>query len=92
MKNLLSSQDAEETGMDELRSVLENATTEDMRSMLVNNVFETERELTINLMVAAIWNVNYSDLARMCNISIEAAKGIQEMAMKEIAQLKVLGR
>lgn len=89
MKKLLSRQDAAETGMDDLRTVLATATTQDMRQLLVQNAFDTERELTVNLLAAAIWEIDFNDLARVCGISLEAAKAIQEMAMKEVAVLKV---
>lgn len=89
MKKLLSRQDAKETGMDDLRAVLATASTQTMRNLLVGNAFETERELTVNLLAAAIWEIDCTDLAVMCGISLEAAKGIQELAMKEIADLKV---
>ena len=92
MKKLLSRQDAADTGMDDLRSVLSTATTQDMRHLLVQNAFDTERELTVNLLAAAIWDIDFTELSRVCGISLDAAKAIQEMTMKEIAILKVPNR
>lgn len=89
MKNLLSKPDQVQTGMDELRDVLRIATTADMRTMVLHNEFETERELTVNLLAAAIWKIPYADLASICGISIDAAKAIQELAMKDVATMVV---
>lgn len=89
MKKLLSRHDEAKTGMDELRRLLRIATTADMRSMVSQNAFESERELVINLLAAAIWEIDAVDLARICGLSLEAAKAIQELAMKEVATMTV---
>lgn len=89
MKRLLSRQNALDTGIHEVRADLATATTERMREMVLNNPFDTERELAIRLMIAAIWEIPYDELARMCGISNEAARAIQEIAINEVASLQV---
>lgn len=75
--------------MNELHLALASASTDDMRSILVKNQFDTELRLTINLLVAALWHVDYRDLSKLCGISEDAVRAIQEMSMKEVAKLHI---